>query len=152
MLARNLCKTLFMLLVPAFAVAAQQAPAPHVVDLTAPDGLKLKGTFFAATASGPGVLLLHQCNRQRKVWDDLARRMAAASMHVMTVDLRGYGDSEGTPIDKLTPEQINVVFNEKMPLDVETAYKFLVAQPTVSPGILAVAGRVAASTNPCTWR
>jgi dienelactone hydrolase len=140
MLARNLCKTLFMLLVPAFAVAAQQAPAPHVVDLTAPDGLKLKGTFFAATASGPGVLLLHQCNRQRKVWDDLARRMAAAGMNVMTVDLRGYGDSEGTPIDKLTPEQINVVFNEKMPLDVETAYKFLVAQPTVSPGILAVGG------------
>src|SRR2546430_11178162 len=75
MLARNLCKTLFMLLVSAFAVAVQQAPAPHVVDLIAPDGLKLKGTFFAAAASGPGVLLLHQCNRQRKVWDDLAERL-----------------------------------------------------------------------------
>jgi hypothetical protein len=106
MLARNLCKTLFMLLVPAFAIAAQQAPAPHVVDLMAPDGLKLKGTFSGAGASGPGVLLLHQCNRQRKVWDDLATRMTAAGMNVMTVDLRGYGDSEGTPIDKLTPEEI----------------------------------------------
>src|SRR5207302_5007057 len=111
-----------------------------VVDLTAPDGLKLKGTFSATAASGPGVLLLHQCNRQRKVWDDLARRMTAAGMNVMTVDLRGYGDSEGTPIDKLAPEEINVVFNEKMPLDVETAYKFLVAQPTVSAGILVVGG------------
>jgi dienelactone hydrolase len=140
MLALNLCRALFFFLVSAFAVAAQQAPAPRVVDLTAPDGLKLKGTFFAAGASGPGVLLLHQCNRQRKVWDDLATRMTAVGMNVMTVDLRGYGDSEGTPIDKLTPEQINVVFNEKMPLDVETAYKFLVAQPTVSPGILAVGG------------
>ena len=140
MLEGNLCKTLFMLLVSAFAVAVQQAPAPHVVDLIAPDGLKLKGTFFAAAASGPGVLLLHQCNRQRKVWDDLATRMMAAGMNVMTLDLRGYGDSEGTPIDKLTPEQINAVFNEKMPLDVETAYKFLVAQPTVSPGILAAGG------------
>src|SRR2546429_7183142 len=77
---------------------------------------------------------------QRKVWDDLARRMTAAGMNVMTVDLRGYGDSEGTPIDKLAPEEINVVFNEKMPLDVETAYKFLVAQPTVSAGILGVGG------------
>src|SRR6266480_217798 len=140
MLARNLCKTLFVLLVPAFAVAGQQAPAPRVVDLTAPDGLKLKGTFSATAASGPGVLLLHQCNRQRKVWDDLARRMTAAGMNVKTVDLRGYGDSEGTPIDKLSPEEINVVFNEKMPLDVETAYKFLVAQPTVSAGILVVGG------------
>jgi dienelactone hydrolase len=140
MLARNLCKTLFVLLIPPIAAAGQQAPAPRVVELTAPDGLKLKGTFSASAASGPGVLLLHQCNRQRKVWDDLARRMTAAGMNVMTVDLRGYGDSEGTPIDKLTPAEINVVFNEKMPLDVETAYKFLVAQPTVSPGILVVGG------------
>jgi len=146
MLARNLCKTLFVLLVPAFAVAAQQAPAPHVVDLRAPDGLKLKGTFSGAAASGPGVLLLHQCNRQRKVWDDLATRMTAAGMNVMTVDLRGYGDSEGTPIDKLTPEEINLVFNQKIPLDVETAYKFLIAQPTVSPGIL-VAGGASCGVN-----
>lgn len=140
MLASHLCKALFVFLASAFAVAAQQAPAPRVVDLTAQDGLKLKGTFFAAPASGPGVLLLHQCNRQRKVWDDLAARMTAAGINVMTVDLRGYGDSEGTPIDKLTPEQVNVVFAEKMPLDVQTAYEFLVAQSTVSPGILAVGG------------
>jgi len=89
MLPRKLCKTLFMLLVPAFPIAAQQAPAPHVVDLMAPDGLKLKGTFSGTAASGPGVLLLHQCNRQRKVWDDLVTRMTAAGMNVMTVDLRG---------------------------------------------------------------
>lgn len=140
MLARWFFKTMFVFLVFAFAAAAQQAPAPRVVDLTAPDGLRLKGTFSAAAASGPGVLLLHQCNRQRKVWDDLASRLTAAGMNVMTVDLRGYGDSEGTPIDKLRPEQVNVVFSEKMPLDVETAYKFMVAQPTVSPGMLVVGG------------
>jgi dienelactone hydrolase len=140
MLARCLCRTLFVFLVSVFPVAAQQPPAPRVVDLTAPDGPKLKGTFSAAAAAGPGVLLLHQCNRQRKVWNDLASRMTAAGMNVMTVDLRGYGDSEGTPIDKLTPEQVNVVFSEKMPLDVETAYKFLVAQSTVSPGMLVVGG------------
>jgi dienelactone hydrolase len=136
----RLCKTLFVFLVSAWAVAAQQAPAPRVVDLTSPDGVKLKGTFFASAATGPGVLLLHQCNRQRKVWDDLASRLTAAGINVMTVDLRGYGDSEGTPIDKLTPEQASVVFNEKMPLDVETAYKFVVAQPNVSSGLLAVGG------------
>jgi dienelactone hydrolase len=140
MLVLRVCKTLSVFLVSAFAIAAQQPPAPRVVDLTAPDGLKLKGTFSAAAAAGPGVLLLHQCNRQRKVWDDLAARMAAAGLNVMTVDLRGYGDSEGTPLDKLTPEQVNVVFSEKMPLDVETAYKFLVAQPTVSSGMLVVGG------------
>jgi len=140
MLARNLCTTLFVFLVSPFAIPQHPTPAPRVVDLTAPDGLKLKGTFFAAAAPGPGVLLLHQCNRQRKVWDGLASLMTAAGMNVMTVDLRGYGDSEGTPIDKLPADEINVVFNEKMPLDVETAYKFLTAQPTVSPGVLVVGG------------
>lgn len=140
MLARTVCSTFLVVLVSAFAVAGQRAPAPRVVDLTAPDGLKLKGTFSAAAAPGPGVLLLHQCNRQRKVWDELAKRMTAAGMNVMTVDLRGYGDSEGTPIDKLAPEEANVVFNQKMPLDVETAYEFLVEQPSVSPGLLVVGG------------
>lgn len=140
MLARTVCSTFLVVLVSAFAVAGQRAPAPRVVDLTAPDGLKLKGTFSAAAAPGPGVLLLHQCNRQRKVWDELAKRMTAAGMNVMTVDLRGYGDSEGTPIDKLAPEDANVVFNQKMPLDVETAYEFLVEQPSVSPGLLVVGG------------
>ena len=124
----------------AFSAAAQNPPLPRIVDLTAPDGLKLKGTFFAAAHPGPGVILLHQCNRQRKVWDDLASRMASAGLNVMTLDLRGYGDSEGTPVDKLTPEQIAVVFNEKMPQDIETAYKFLVAQPGVSHELLAAGG------------
>jgi dienelactone hydrolase len=140
MLVRTVRNTFFVMLISAFAVAAQQVPAARVVDLTAPDGLKLKGTFFAAAAPGPGVLLLHQCNRQRKVWDELAKRMTAAGMNVMTVDLRGYGDSEGTPIGKLPPEEANVVFNQKMPLDVETAFEFLVKQPSVSPGMLVVGG------------
>jgi dienelactone hydrolase len=131
---------MFVLLVAGFNVAGQPAPAPRAVDLTAPDGLKLKGTFSAAVVPGPGVLLLHQCNRQRKVWDGLTARMTAAGMNVMTVDLRGYGESEGTPINKLTPEENHVVFTQKMPMDVETAYEFMVAQPSVLPGALVVGG------------
>jgi pimeloyl-ACP methyl ester carboxylesterase len=140
MLARNLCKTLFVFLAAAFTAASGQVPTPRTVGLTAPDGLKLKGTFYAAAAPGPGLLLLHPCNRQRKVWDGLATRLTAADVNVMTVDLRGFGDSEGTPIDKLTPEENTMVFNQKMPLDVETAYKFLAAQPAVTPGVLAAGG------------
>jgi len=124
----------------ALVANAKQPPAPRIVDLTAPDGVKLKATYFSAAAPGPGLILLHQCNRQRKVWDDLASRMAAAGLNVVTIDLRGYGDSEGTPFDKLSPDQANVVFNEKFPLDIETAYKFLLAQPGVSHELLAAGG------------
>jgi hypothetical protein len=79
--------------------AAQQAPAARAIDLEASDGTLLKATYFAAAKSGPGVLLLHQCNRQRKVWDDLAVQLAAARLNVLTFDLRGFGESGGTPFD-----------------------------------------------------
>jgi dienelactone hydrolase len=122
------------------SATAQQVPRPRFIDIVAPDGLKLKATFFAATSPAPGVILLHQCNRQRKVWDELATRMAASGLNVMTLDLRGYGDSEGTPVDKLSPEQGNIVFTQKIPADIEAAYKVLFAQPGVSHDVLGAGG------------
>ena len=120
--------------------SATESASPRVVDLKAPDGMGLKGTYFSAGKPGPGVLLLHQCNRQRKVWDELATRLAASGLNVMTLDLRGYGESSGTPLDKLSPEEINQVFNEKFPTDVETAYQYLVSQPGVTRDTIAVGG------------
>jgi dienelactone hydrolase len=123
-----------------FAVVAQQAEATRVVDLTAMDGTHLKATYFAASKPGPGVLLLHQCNRQRKVWDDLAKQMAASGLNVLTLDFRGFGDSEGTPLDKLTPEEAAKVFEQKFPGDVDTAFQYLVSQPGVSRETIGAGG------------
>jgi dienelactone hydrolase len=138
--SRLVALVLFAVILPCLSAKANESTAPRVVDLRAPDGTSLKGTYFSAGKAGPGVLLLHQCNRQRKVWDDLATRLAAAGFNVMTVDLRGYGDSSGTPVDKLTPEEAPVVFNEKFPTDVETAYQYLVSQPGVTRDAIAVGG------------
>src|SRR6516164_10640340 len=80
----------------ALAATAQETPAPQDVNLTASDGTKLKATYFAARKEGPGVLLMHQCNQQRKKWDELAAKLAAAGIHVITVDYRGYGESGGS--------------------------------------------------------
>jgi dienelactone hydrolase len=113
-------------------VDAAEVPAPRVVELKAPDGIVLKGTYFAAGKPGPGVLLLHQCNRQRKVWDDLAGRLAASGVNVLTMDFRGFGESGGTPFDKMPPEEINKSIEEKWPGDVDTAFRYLEAQPGVS--------------------
>ena len=111
---------------------AVEAPAGKVVELKAPDGIMLKATYFAAAKPGPGVLLLHQCNRQRKVWDDLAEKLAAAGIHVLTMDFRGFGESGGTPFDKMPPEEINKSIEAKWPGDVDTAFRYLLAQPGVS--------------------
>jgi len=57
----------------------------------------LKTTYLAASKPGPGVMLFHQCNRDRKMWEELAPRLVAAGLNVLTLDFRGYGDSGGTP-------------------------------------------------------
>jgi dienelactone hydrolase len=110
----------------------QQPPAPKVVSLTASDGTILKATYFASSKPGPGVLLLHQCNQQRKLWDPLGESLAASGISVLTFDYRGYGESGGTPHDKLTPREQNKIQTETWPGDVDLAFQYLLAQPGVT--------------------
>jgi dienelactone hydrolase len=122
------------------AIRAQEVPAPRVVDLTAPDDVTLKATYFAAGKDGPGVLLLHQCNMQRKSWDGLAPLLAAAGMNVLTLDFRGFGESGGVAMFKLPPEEDTKMLAEVWPGDVDTALKYLEAQPGVNSEFIGAAG------------
>src|SRR5258706_6225536 len=120
--------------------AAQELPAPRVVDLKAPDGTTLNATFFAAAKPGPGVLLLHQCNQQRKNWDELAARLAGTGINVLTVDYRGYGESGGTPYKDLPQDEVAKNVAEKQPRDVDTAFHYLASQAGVTLGIVGSGG------------
>ena len=126
-------------ILPALICAAQPAPAARVIDLTAPDGVNLKATFFPSTKPGPGVLLLHQCNKQRKIWDELARQLAAAGINVLTLDLRGFGESGGTPIGKMTPQEAQAQAR-KWPGDIDLAFQYLQAQKGVKRDDIGVGG------------
>ncbi len=139
-MARRLSLRILAVLVFAITCLAQQLPAQRIVDLTAADGTKLKASYFAAGKPGPGVLLLHQCNRQRKVWDGLAQQLAAAGINVLTLDYRGLGESGGDPFDKLPPEQMAQIQVEKWPSDFDTAFQYLVSQPGVSHNVIGVGG------------
>ncbi len=132
--------TLQLVLMVTTACAAQQVPAPRLVDLVATDGTKLKATFFSAGKPGPGVLLLHQCNLQRKGWDALATQLAAAGISVLTLDYRGYGDSEGKAPKDLSPAEGAKVLNEKWPADVDVAFTYLVSQPGVDARVVGAGG------------
>jgi dienelactone hydrolase len=129
--------SLCMFLMAASAIGQQ---TPRVIDLKASDGTLLKASYFAAAKPGPGVLLLHQCNRQRKVWDDLAGQLAGAGINVLTFDLRGFGESGGTPFDKLTPQENAQVQAEKWPGDIDVAFQYLVSQPGVKGDVIGVGG------------
>ena len=114
--------------------------AERVVDLTAGDGTKLKASYFAAAKPGPGVLLLHQCNRQRKIWDGLAQQLAAAGINVLTLDYRGFGESAGDRFDKLPPQEAAQIQTEKWPGDIDTAVQYLERQPGVKRDVIGVGG------------
>src|SRR5215472_17027934 len=131
--------SLFLITTALQSLAAPAGPAERVVDLTASDGTTLKATYFSSGKPGPGVLLLHQCNRQRKVWDGLARQLSAAGINVLTFDYRGFGESEGEPFANLPPDQVRAVF-QKMPSDIDTAYAYLMAQPGVNRSVIGVGG------------
>ncbi|HEY6350149.1 MAG TPA: alpha/beta fold hydrolase [Candidatus Angelobacter sp.] len=136
---RTLLSTLFILLLTALTCAAGEPQAPKIEDLTATDGIKLKVSFFAAAKPGPGVLLLHQCNRQRKIWDGLALQLAASGINVLTLDLRGFGESGDDPLPKLTPQQAQAQM-AKWPGDIDVAFQFLQTQPGVEKNVIGVGG------------
>jgi pimeloyl-ACP methyl ester carboxylesterase len=119
--------------------ASDQAPHSRVVELKAPDGTLLKATFFPAGKRGPGVLLLHQVNRDRKSWERVAQELAAAGINTLTLDMRGHGDSGGLPIDKLPREEIGKHWRG-WPEDAEAAYEWLVSQPDVEREVIGIGG------------
>lgn len=129
----------WLLFVLAGAASSLLFAAERVVDLTVADGTKLKATFFSADKPGPGVLLLHQCNRQRKVWDGLANQLAGAGINVLTLDLRGFGESGGTPMQQATPEQARET-QDKWPGDIDAALQYLESQPGAKRDVIGVGG------------
>jgi dienelactone hydrolase len=136
---RGILILVFLLLLTA-AGALALVPSPRTVDLHAPDGVLLKGTYFSSGKSGPGVLLLHQCNQQRKLWDVLGERLASLGINVLTIDYRGFGESGGIPHDKLTDEEEIKTQTETWPGDISVAFEYLLAQPGVTPGRIGAGG------------
>lgn len=124
----------------ALACATPAMCGQRVVDLTASDGTKLKATYFDAGKPGPGVLLLHQCNRQRKVWDGLATQLAGAGINVLTVDNRGFGESGGERFEKNPPQVEGKIETEKWPGDFDVAIQYLESQPGVTRDMIGVGG------------
>ncbi len=118
------------------AVPPPPSPAPRAVDLTAPDGKVLKATFFAAPAPGPGAILFEQSNRDRNSWAGVAGQLAAAGIHVLTVDMRGHGDTGGNGYDDPNREKAR----QTRVGDLDTAFRFLTAQPGVDRAVIGLGG------------
>jgi dienelactone hydrolase len=119
---------------------AQSPPAAREITVTSPDGTTLKGTYYAAARPGPAVMLLHMCNTTRRSWDPLAPQLAAAGIHALSFDYRGFGQSGGDRYDALSPQDRQSVVDTKWPADIDAAYEFLMAQPGVDKTRVGAAG------------
>jgi len=129
----------FAPLARAAAQVREPPPAVRTVNLKSADGTPLKGDYFSAHNSGPGVLLLHQVNRDRRSWDGVARQMAAAGINVLTLDTRGHGESGGTPFNSLTSQEQHKHWRE-WPDDADAGFQFLVSQPGVDGNAMGIGG------------
>jgi pimeloyl-ACP methyl ester carboxylesterase len=117
---------------------SQQPPTPRLVELKASDGTVLKATYFTAAKPGPGVLLLHQNNRTRSSWDDVAKQLAPVGISTLSVDNRGHGGSGGE-YDKWTNPNHEQA-NAELVSDLDTAFHYLVTQPGVKRDLIGMGG------------
>ncbi|PYR84146.1 MAG: hypothetical protein DMG19_17410, partial [Acidobacteria bacterium] len=71
---KRACFATIILVVFATTLSAEKKD----VTITAADGFALKGTLYSAGKIGPGILLLHQCNADRQIYDTLGTMLSAA--------------------------------------------------------------------------
>jgi dienelactone hydrolase len=118
------------------------APPAHAeqrqVSVIAGDGFALQGSYAAAEKGGPAILLLHQCDADRRVYDQLATMLNVAGYNVLTIDWRGFGGSRTGAFTDFRAQRQKI--QELMPSDVDAALQFLTAQPTVISRALGVVG------------
>lgn len=78
--------------------------------IRADDGFTLSTEYFAPQqSSGKAVLMLHQCNYNRTMYDTLGQMLADAGIHAISLDFRGFGKS--------TSEDFNVEALSELPED-----------------------------------
>jgi dipeptidyl aminopeptidase/acylaminoacyl peptidase len=95
------------------------------------DGVDLAGTFYTpeqAAPPWPAVLLLHMAYGNRHDWGDFPQKLGAAGYAVLTIDLRGHGDSGGSRDWS------------KGPQDTAQAWEYLTRLPGVDPQHTAIIG------------
>ena len=109
------------------------------VQLIAKDGFKLYGDYTAASHdSKKGVLMLHQCNADRSMYDQLAQALSAENINSMSLDFRAYGESvtpevslvalrkKATDRDNYRQLVQNLKLNKTRTGDVELAYQYFI--------------------------
>ena len=124
----------------AAAAAAAVDPGPELQTF---DLAKLKASFEmpqGVTAPIPAVLLLHGFGENRKVWEDFRKQFLERGWAVMSLDLRGHGDSltkNQRPIQATADWRTNP---REFPLDIDPALDWLKKQARLNSRKIVIVG------------
>jgi pimeloyl-ACP methyl ester carboxylesterase len=120
--------------------AAPSDPGPEFQTF---DLVKLKASYElpqGVPAPIPAVLLLHGYGENRKVWEGLRKQLLEGGWAVMSLDLRGHGDSTSK---NQGPLQANVAWRtspHEFPLDIDPALDWLKRQPRLNSRKIVIIG------------
>lgn len=123
------------------AAAALAAEGGEAVQFTTDDGVVIHGTLYAAGKGAPAVLCLHQWRSDRSSFAALAAQLQKEGFTVLTIDMRGYGESTKTTSGK------SVRPDRKAQKDVAAAMAFLRANDAADPNRVGIIGASYGSSN-----
>ena len=107
------------------------------------DMVELRASFeipAGATAPIRSVLLLHGYGEDRSAWNDLKKVLLVRGWAVMTLDLRGHGQSKirnGRPFEPAGSWRTS---SQEFPLDLDPALDWLKSQPRIDNGRIVIIG------------
>jgi dienelactone hydrolase len=116
--------------------------------LTTDKGYQLKADYYKSQVkSDRGVLMLHQCNYNRSMYNDIGQQLADKGIHALSLDFRGFAESASSEFDV---EKVQALPREKRseawqamsaywPSDVQLAYNHLKSKMT-DDGIVGIIG------------
>jgi len=107
------------------------------------DSVTLYGTFRlpeGAQAPIPVALLLHGYGESREVWSSLADRLLGTGWAILTVDLRGHGQSRARGRTLLVPRESWRSDSQEFPLDLPPVIDWLKTHPRLDTNRIAIIG------------
>ena len=124
-----------ILLLPLITMALPALAETRVVVLQTSDGVNLKASYTSPGRTGPAMLLIHQCNMDRSSWKAISSDLVASGIHVLALDLRGFGESGGEGLSSGFPALLR-----KSASDADLAFDYLIAQSDVDAFRIGVGG------------
>ena len=112
------------------------------VAISTEDGLDLAATFYAPRKDqAPAVLLIHDAGADRQQFNSIADRLQKRGFGVMSLDLRGHGESKSDKLDwsKMSEEERPAAW-QRSPRDVDAAAHWLLSQKSILPTNLSLVG------------